>query len=53
MAVYTRIRTALARRAELARTTRELRSLPLDVALDLDIDRSQASRIAYRSVYGA
>ena len=41
------------KRAAYLRTARELRNLPLDVALDLDIDRKDANRIAYRAVYGA
>jgi hypothetical protein len=34
------------------RTLSELRSMPIDVALDLDIDRANAARIAYKAVYG-
>ena len=39
-------------RAAYRRTLSELRRMPLDVALDLDIDTSNASRIAHRAVYG-
>lgn len=34
------------------RTLRELKSMPLDVALDLDIYPGDAERIARRAVYG-
>lgn len=44
--------TTLVKRAAYARTARELRNLPLDVALDLDIDRQDANKIAHRAVYG-
>ncbi len=40
------------KRAAYRRTLKELRSMPLDVALDLDIDRASASRIAREAVYG-
>lgn len=39
--------------ASYVRTSRELRNLPLDVALDLDIDRRDARKIARKAVYGA
>lgn len=47
-----RLRTALRKRAEYRQTVRELRALPLDVALDLDIYPGDAERIAARAVYG-
>ena len=40
------------KRARYERTLRELRSMPLDVALDLDINRRDAEKIAHRAVYG-
>lgn len=40
------------KRRDYARTVQELRSLPLDVALDLDIYRGDAEKIAHRAVYG-
>ena len=40
------------KRAAYRRTVAELRSLPLDVALDLDIYRGDAERIAKQAVYG-
>jgi len=46
------IRTAAARRAAYQRTVRELRAMPLDVALDLDLCHDDAERIAARAVYG-
>ena len=47
-----RLSDALSRRAARRRTERELRAMPLDVALDLDIDRADAGRIARAAVYG-
>lgn len=42
----------LKKRRDYRRTMNELRRLPLDVALDLDIYRGDADRIARRAVYG-
>ena len=47
-----RLRDRLARRRAYARTRAEIERMPLDVALDLDIDRADARRIAARAVYG-
>ena len=44
--------TELKKRAQYHRTVRELRSLPLDTALDLNIYQGDATRIAHRAVYG-
>ena len=44
--------TDLKKRAAYSRTVRELRSLPLDTALDLGIYPGDAKRIAHRAVYG-
>jgi uncharacterized protein YjiS (DUF1127 family) len=35
------------------RTVTEIEAMPLDVALDLDIFREDARRIAHEAVYGA
>jgi uncharacterized protein YjiS (DUF1127 family) len=51
--LMTRIREIADRRTRYARTRRELRAMPLDVALDLDLDRAEADRLAARAVYGA
>ncbi len=42
----------LEKRAAYNRTVREIRSLPIDVALDLDLYAGDAERIARRAVYG-
>ena len=47
-----RIRRTAERRARYARTVNELRAMPLDVALDLDLHKGDAERIAYEAVYG-
>ena len=46
------LKSAAAKRAAYRQTARELRAMPLDVALDLDIDRSNADRMAAKAVYG-
>ena len=46
------IRSAAAKRMAYARTVSEIQAMPLEVALDLDIDRSQARAIAHKTVYG-
>jgi hypothetical protein len=51
--LMTRIREIAAKRARYSRTVAELKALPLDVALDLDIDPGDAERLAARAVYGA
>jgi hypothetical protein len=50
--LFTRMQDAVRARAAYRRTLTELRQMPLDVALDLDIDRTNAARIAHRAVYG-
>ena len=49
----TRIRAAMERRRRYNRTAREIARLPLDVALDLNLYRGDAHRIARQAVYGA
>jgi hypothetical protein len=46
------LRTHAAKRVAYLRTVNEIRAMPLDVALDLDIYRGDAERIARRAVYG-
>ena len=50
--LFSSLRERIAKRAEYRRTLRELQSLPLDVALDLDIYRGDAEKIAAQAVYG-
>ncbi|MGI1661254.1 hypothetical protein ACRDNQ_03350 [Palleronia sp. KMU-117] len=47
------LRTAAQKRAAYNRTVAELENLPLDIALDLNIDRHDARRLARMAVYGA
>ncbi len=42
----------LKKRRAYNRTLRELRRLPRDTALDLDIYPGDAAKLAYRAVYG-
>ena len=42
----------LSKRAAYNRTVRELKNMPLDVALDLGIYKGDAEKIAHRAVYG-
>lgn len=51
--MFERIRTAASKRRAYLRTKREIESMPLDVALDLDIYRGDAAKIAAQAVYGA
>ena len=46
------LRDRMSKRAAYNRTVEELRNLPLDIALDLNIYPGDAERIAYQSVYG-
>ena len=46
------LRDRLEKRAAYNRTVREIRRMPLDVALDLDIYPGDAEIIAERAVYG-
>lgn len=46
------LRTAIRKRADYNRTVAELRALPLDIALDLDIYPGDANKIAREAVYG-
>ena len=48
----TRFRTAIERHRLYRDTIREIRRMPLDTALDLDLHRGDARRIARRAVYG-
>lgn len=50
--MFTKLREAAAKRRTYLRTKAEIQRMPLDIALDLDIDRADAGRIAARAVYG-
>lgn len=52
MTVILQVRDAIQKRAAYVRTRRALSCLPLDIALDLDIDKGDAALIARRAVYG-
>lgn len=47
------VRDRLRKRVSYHRTIREIRDMPLDVALDLDIYRGDAEKIAQRTIYGS
>jgi len=51
MTVFKTLRAAVQKRAAYIRTRNELRALPLDVALDLNIYQGDADKIAWRAVY--
>ena len=51
--IIDRVAFRLKKRADYRRTVAALRSMPVDVALDLDIFPGDAERIAARAVYGA
>ncbi|MEL6548635.1 MAG: hypothetical protein AAFQ54_00150 [Pseudomonadota bacterium] len=52
MALFNHIQDRLEKRRAYNRTVAELRAMPLDVALDLDIYREDAERVASSAVYG-
>lgn len=52
MTFLTTLSTAYAKRRQYNRTVAELKSMPLDTALDLDLYTGDAHRIAARAVYG-
>lgn len=52
MNIISELKSAAHKRAAYNRTVFELESLPLDVALDLDIYQADAQKIARRAVYG-
>ncbi|MBU0778914.1 hypothetical protein [Loktanella salsilacus] len=52
MTLIDTIRQTISKRAVYARTKHEIKSMPLDVALDLNIDRDNAAQIARQAVYG-
>jgi len=52
MSLFETIADRARKRALYNRTVAELRALPTDVALDLDIYKGDAAKIAHRAVYG-
>jgi hypothetical protein len=50
--IISNLRDRLQKRAAYNRTVREIRSMPRDVALDLDIYPGDAEIIAERAIYG-
>jgi hypothetical protein len=50
--ILTTIQTRLKQRAAYRRTKAEIEAMPLDVAIDLDIYKPDAARIAEKAVYG-
>ncbi len=50
--MLTNLRSVFAKRRAYLRTKSEIERMPLDVALDLDINRADAARIAAQAVYG-
>jgi len=52
MAFFTDIKTAAKKRAEYRRTLNELRTMPRDTMIDLDMAPNEFERIAHRAVYG-
>ena len=52
MTVFANFRTAVQKRRAYNRTVAEIKGMSLDTALDLDIYRGDAEKIASRAVYG-
>ncbi len=53
MKLLASLRRSAEQRAAYNRTVRELRSMPLETALDLDLDPTNVERLARQAVYGA
>ncbi len=53
MTLIARIQNDVANYVKYRRTAAAIRSLPLDLALDLDLYSGDAEKIARRAVYGA
>lgn len=53
MNIFGTIADRARKRAAYHRTVAELRALPTDIALDLDIYHGDAEKLARRAVYGA
>ena len=52
MTMFQTLQERMRMRTAYLRTRREIEAMPLDVALDLDINRADARGIAARAVYG-
>ncbi len=52
MTVLSNLRAAVQKRAAYNRTKREIEEMPLEIARDLGISRSDAARLAAEAVYG-
>ncbi len=52
MTLLDTIRSYACKRAHYRRTRHEIETMPLEVAIDLDIDRADSYRIARSAVYG-
>ncbi len=50
--LLTRVQSAIRTRAAYRQTVNQIRKLPIDVALDLDLYPGDAESIARRAVYG-
>jgi hypothetical protein len=50
--IMSSLRDRIQKRAAYNRTVREIRSMPLDVALDLNIYQGDAEKIAAEAIYG-
>lgn len=50
--MFTELRSAFAKRRAYLRTRNEIASMPDHVAMDLNIDRADAARMAALAVYG-
>ena len=52
IALFAELKTRMEKRRAYNRTVSEIKAMPLDVALDLDLYRGDAERIASQVVYG-
>ena len=52
MSILNTVRTSVQKRVAYSRLKRELRAMPLDVALDLGLFREDAKKTARTAIYG-
>jgi len=51
-AFFTTLRTAVEKRIAYERTAAELARMPLETAIDLDMDPAEAREVSHKAVYG-
>ena len=52
MTVLTNVRSAIEKRVAYSRLKRELRTMPVETAIDLGMFREDADKVASKAIYG-